>query len=147
MSTCLNSRGCNNEAVYIEELKSNSFCSTECCLIYKGKMDRPMPVRQKFKDPKRQHTHDLFIWAVTGIDPREPYIPPAPRGVQKGEIRGKYRVKEKVKKIELKSICLGCGKEFIPLSRKQKYHSVACKQQTYRKRKNKSDSERRKIIN
>lgn len=142
---CLNTYGCNNEAV---SLKINgkickNFCSYECCLIYKGKKKPPIPERKIFDDPERQHLHDLYIWALTGIDPRKPYIRPKKRGVKKGTIRGSYKIKKK--RISYVKNCLCCNREFTTKNKNRKYCNQACKQRTHRKRKIIFEIEREKV--
>ncbi|MCJ7572000.1 MAG: hypothetical protein MUO82_09020 [Candidatus Thermoplasmatota archaeon] len=219
---CLNSRGCNNAAKYIEEIKSSNFCSYECYLIYKGEMKPRTPIRKTFKDKERQHLHDLYIWAVTGDRPdwveknikrpnpeewivtiekstylwddferkytrymlgyglvddfgnlitdensdyykavierinnvqfkpetifiqKTQILPKIKKGVKKGSIRGHYKIKEEKQELCTK-ICLGCGQKFATCIKQQRYHTDACKQDAYRKRKNSMEIERKKV--
>ena len=68
---CLNTYGaCQKEAVYIEAIDSNNFCSLDCFNIYMGRSNIKKPSRRRYDNQERQLIHDLYIWAVTGKEPK-----------------------------------------------------------------------------
>lgn len=142
---CLNSFGCTEEAteLTINGKKCKNFCCKECYLIYKGEIKPQIPERKTFKDPDRQWQHDLYIWAMTGTDPRKPYIEPKKRGVKKGSIRGSYKITKKKRKLNTK-ICPDCNREFTTSNKNKNYCNNKCKQKAYRKRRKINEIKRKK---
>jgi hypothetical protein len=67
---CLSTRGaCNNEAIYIEAIRSNNFCSIKCFKEYTGEIKPTIPERKIFDDPEQQQLHDLYRWSLGAEKP------------------------------------------------------------------------------
>jgi hypothetical protein len=139
----MNTRGaCENEAYYIKENNCCNFCSIECRLIYRGDKKPKILERKKFDDPERQHLHDLYLWALTDIDPRKPPVEPMKRGVKLGSKRGPYKKKKRREK-RYTFVCKGCGGTYKYYSKRKKYHSDACRRAYWRRKKKQKDAEER----
>ena len=137
---CLNTYGgCKNEARYIKKINCSNFCSYTCYLLYIGKKKLPVPKRKIFDDPGRQLQHDLYIWALSGIDPRKPYVEPKKRGVKKGTKRGPYK-KQRIKERTFR--CKGCGRTMtLKSNRKKTYCSESCRRRYWRRVKHQKEVE------
>jgi len=138
----MNTRGaCENEARYIKRINCSNFCSYECYLIYIGRKKPRVPERKKFDDPERQHLHDLYLWVLTGVDPRKPIVEPKKRGVKSGSMRGSYKRR---KTQNYSYTCKGCGGIYKSASKRKKYHSDSCRRRYWRKKKAEKDTEERR---
>jgi len=142
---CMNTRGaCNKEARYIKRINCSNFCSYECYLIYIGRKKPRVPKRKKFDDPERQHLHDLYLWALTGVDPRKSDVEPKERGVKLGSKRGPYKKRKQRKAKKYTKTCKGCGVTFTTDSKRKEFHSEACRRAYWRRKKKQKDDEDRR---